>query len=151
MSEEIEFLRRRLERERLARKQAEQIAEEKSRALFLKGEDLESALTEERKTRKEIETLLSALETFTAKLDTGEIAQRLHQFLNQAIAGRSTTLYLWVDNRIQIINAREDSPDEGSAVSYYDDALEILLARSDEALYQAKNTGRNRVVIWSPP
>jgi diguanylate cyclase (GGDEF)-like protein len=29
------------------------------------------------------------------------------------------------------------------------DSLEKLLARSDEALYQAKNTGRNRVVIWS--
>ena len=31
------------------------------------------------------------------------------------------------------------------------DSMETLLARSDEALYQAKNTGRNRVVIWSPP
>jgi diguanylate cyclase (GGDEF)-like protein len=30
------------------------------------------------------------------------------------------------------------------------DSLENLLARSDEALYHAKNTGRNQVVIWSP-
>ena len=32
-----------------------------------------------------------------------------------------------------------------------EDSLENLLARGDEASYQAKNTGRNRVVIWSPP
>jgi diguanylate cyclase (GGDEF)-like protein len=121
MSEEIEFLRRRLERERLARKQAEQIAEEKSRALFLKGEDLERSLTEERKTRQEIEMLLSALEAFTAKLDTAEIVQRLHQFLNSAVASRSTTLYLWVDNRFQVIKAAKDSSASGLAVSYYDD------------------------------
>jgi diguanylate cyclase (GGDEF)-like protein len=120
MSEEIAFLRRRLERERLARKQAEQIAEEKSRALFLKGEDLESALTEERKARKEIEMLRSALEAFTAKLDAEEIVQSLHQFLNPAVAGRSTTLYLWVDNRLQIITARKD-PSASAAVAYYDD------------------------------
>lgn len=121
MSEETEFLRRRLERERLARKQAEQIAEETSRELFLKGEDLESALKEERKARKEIETLRCALEVFTAKLDAAEIAQRLHQFLNPAVASRSTTIYLWVDNRIQVINAREDSAAAGLATAYCSD------------------------------
>jgi eukaryotic-like serine/threonine-protein kinase len=120
MSEEIEFLRRRLDRERLARKQAEHIAEEKSRELFLKGEDLEGALKEERKARKEIEMLRSALEAFTAKLDAAEIAQRLHQFLNLTVAGRSTTLYLWDDNRIQVINARGELTTVGLAVSYYD-------------------------------
>jgi diguanylate cyclase (GGDEF)-like protein len=120
MSEDIEFLRRRLERERLARKQAEQIAEEKSRELFLKGEDLESALKEERKARKEIEMLRSALEAFTAKLDAAEIAQRLHQFLNPTVSGRSTTLYLWEENRIQVINAKEGSTAVGLTVSYYD-------------------------------
>jgi eukaryotic-like serine/threonine-protein kinase len=121
MNDEIEFLRRRLERERLARKQAEQIAEEKSRELFLKGEHLESALKEERKARKEIETLRSALEAFTAKLDATEIVQLLHQFLIAAVASRSTTLYLWADHRIQMINAREDPTAQGLAVSYYDD------------------------------
>ena len=30
------------------------------------------------------------------------------------------------------------------------DSLENLLVRSDEALYKAKNAGRNRVLIWSP-
>jgi len=87
----------------------------------LKGEDLESALTEERKTRQEIETLLSALETFTAKLDAAEIAQRLHQFLNPAVASRSTNLYLWVDNCFQIIKSREDSSAAGPDFSYCDD------------------------------
>lgn len=120
MNEEIMLLRRRLERERLARKQAEQIAEEKSRALYLKGEDLEKALTDERKTRKEIETLLNALETFTAKLDVAEIVQQLHQFLRSALAVINTTLYLWLDNRIQIINACED-PAEGPAIAFCDE------------------------------
>lgn len=99
MNEEIVLLRRRLERERLARKQAEQIAEEKSRALFLKGEDLERALTAERKTRKTIETLLNALKAFTAKLNSAEIVKCIHQFLSPVVASSSTTIYLWVDNR----------------------------------------------------
>lgn len=120
MNEEIALLHRRLDRERLARKQAEQIAEEKSRELFLKGEDLESALKQEIKARKEIETLLSALETFTSKLDAVEIAQHLHQFLNHAVASCSTTIYLWLDNRIQVINSREDLP-EGAGITYCDD------------------------------
>ncbi len=46
MSDELELLRRRLEREKQARRQAEQIAEENSRALYLKGQDLEKALLE---------------------------------------------------------------------------------------------------------
>ena len=121
MSEDIGLLRRRLERERLARKQAEHIAEETSRALYLKGADLEHALTEERKTRQEIEILLSALAAFTAKLDAVEITQRLHEFLDLIVASRSTTLYLRVDNRCQIIKAREDVTAKDLAVSYYDD------------------------------
>jgi diguanylate cyclase (GGDEF)-like protein len=121
MSEEIEFLRRRLERERLARKQAEHIAEEKSRELFLKGTDLEHALNEERTTRQKIETLLSALETFTARLDAVEIVQRLHQFLAPVIASCRTTLYFWEDHRFQIITTQKDSSSARLTVSYYDD------------------------------
>jgi diguanylate cyclase (GGDEF)-like protein len=120
MNEEIVILRRRLERERLARKQAEQIAEEKSRALFLKGEDLESALTAERKTRIEIETLLNALKAFTAKLTAAEIVKCLHQFLSPVVKSSSTTIYLWVDSRIEIINTLENSA-EGPSFSFCDE------------------------------
>ncbi|MBU1053994.1 MAG: sensor domain-containing diguanylate cyclase [Proteobacteria bacterium] len=121
-------LRRRLERERLARKQAEQIAEENSRALFLKGEDLESALALERKTRKEIETLLSALETFTAKLNTAEIVKCLHQFLYPVVASSSTTLYLWQDNSIQIINIKQDSETD-PVISFCDEEQSLKIWR----------------------
>jgi len=41
MDDQIELLQRRLARERAARKQAEQIADEKSRELYINGQDLE--------------------------------------------------------------------------------------------------------------
>jgi diguanylate cyclase (GGDEF)-like protein len=102
MGNELDLLRRRLERERSARKQAEQIAEEVSRALFMKGQALEKALETEQATRKEIETLLSALETFSAALDPVEIARSLHRFLNQFISSHCTALYLLAESRIQV-------------------------------------------------
>ncbi|HZK49031.1 MAG TPA: hypothetical protein VFD74_05460 [Thermoleophilia bacterium] len=41
VDDQIELLQRRLARERAARKQAEQIADEKSRELYINGQDLE--------------------------------------------------------------------------------------------------------------
>jgi len=47
MGDEIELLKRRLQRERNIRQQAEKIAEEKSRELYLKGVELKNALQAE--------------------------------------------------------------------------------------------------------
>lgn len=62
MSDEIELLKRRYQRERNIRQQAEKIAEEKSRELYLKSIELKKALQAEGQARKEIETLYQEVE-----------------------------------------------------------------------------------------
>ena len=57
MNSELEILRKRYERERLIRRQAEQIAEDKSRELFIKGQELEKAIAGEQAAKREIERL----------------------------------------------------------------------------------------------
>jgi hypothetical protein len=53
MDDQVELLQRRLTRERVARKQAEQIIEEKSRELYFKGQDLARTAEAERQARNE--------------------------------------------------------------------------------------------------
>ncbi len=62
MGDEIELLKRRLQREKNIRQQAEKIAEEKSRELYIKGLELEKSLQAESQARKEIETLYQEVE-----------------------------------------------------------------------------------------
>ena len=57
MNDSLDILRKRYERERLIRKQAEQIAEDKSRELFIKGRELEKAIAAEKSARQEVERL----------------------------------------------------------------------------------------------
>jgi diguanylate cyclase (GGDEF)-like protein len=57
MRNELEILRKRYERERLIRRQAEQIAEDKSRELYIKGQELEKAIAAEKLAKQEIERL----------------------------------------------------------------------------------------------
>lgn len=84
MSTDVEILRKRLERERLARNEAERIAEDKSRALFKKSQALENALTAEQKARAELQLLLNTLKAFTSKLDPCDISERISSFINEA-------------------------------------------------------------------
>jgi len=62
MVDEIELLKRRYQREKNIRQQAEKIAEEKSRELFLKSMELEDALKAESQARQEIERLYKEVE-----------------------------------------------------------------------------------------
>lgn len=62
MGDEIELLKRRLQREKNIRQQAEKIAEEKSRELYLKSVDLENALQAAGQTKKKIESLYQEVE-----------------------------------------------------------------------------------------
>jgi diguanylate cyclase (GGDEF)-like protein len=62
MDNEIELLKRRLQREKNIRQQAEKIAEEKSRELYLKSLELENALNAELHAKKEIENLYHEVE-----------------------------------------------------------------------------------------
>ncbi len=77
MDNQVELLHRRLARERVARKQAEQIIEEKSRELYIKSQELERTAAAERQARGEAEIMLQAFEAFTSKLDLNEAVSHL--------------------------------------------------------------------------
>ena len=74
--DQIELLKRRLQREKNIRQQAEMIAEEKSRELYLKGEELKNALQAEEQTRKEIEILYKEVERLSLIDPLTELSNR---------------------------------------------------------------------------
>ncbi len=88
------LLRRRLERERLARQEAEAIIEQKSRELFTKSQELERLAVAERKARREAETLRDAFEVFTSRLDPDEIIGDLLEFLDLLVPHDSSVVYV---------------------------------------------------------
>jgi diguanylate cyclase (GGDEF)-like protein len=94
MDDENGLLRRRLDRERLARKAAERITEERSRELYFQGQELERAAAAERQARGEAETLRDALEAFTARLDPDEVVRRLQDFLARLVPHSASAVYL---------------------------------------------------------
>lgn len=98
MGDPDDLLRRRLERERLARKAAEAIIEEKSRELYNKHRELEAAVAAERRARDEAEALREALEAFTAKLDLDQIVNQLKGFLARLVPHRSCAVYVRFDD-----------------------------------------------------
>jgi diguanylate cyclase (GGDEF)-like protein len=109
MSEELNLLRRRFERERLARKQAENIAEVKSRELFVKSQELEKTAKAELKAKHEIELLLRAFEAFTSRLNTSEIADHLCRYVDKAISGHNVSVYLRKENGFQAVSQKNSA------------------------------------------
>jgi diguanylate cyclase (GGDEF)-like protein len=218
--DELELLRRRLLREKSARLQAEKIAEEKSRELYLKSQELERALEEEGRLKLELEKLsltdpltglnnrrgfdlaarqqimvairhhrpLSLLmldiDFFKRVNDTyghaagDRVLERLSAIIFKNIrsldiparlGGEEFCILLPETNgdealllaeRLRLVVAEEkfNSGDLTFSItisiglvecSCGDDALERLLERGDLALYKAKQSGRNRSVVWS--
>jgi diguanylate cyclase (GGDEF)-like protein len=107
MSEELNLLRRRFERERLARKQAESIAEMKSRELFVKSQELEKIAKAEQKSRHEVELLLRAFESFTSKLNINEIIDYLSHYVDSAISCDSITIYIRKEEGFQLVSRKD--------------------------------------------
>jgi len=95
MDDKVELLQRRLARERVARKQAEQIIEEKSRQLYIKSQELERTAAAERQARGEAEIMLQAFETFISELDNNEIIAHLGKFIKSFILHDSSAVYLF--------------------------------------------------------
>ncbi len=108
MVDQLETFRRRSDRERRARKAAEQIAETKSRELFLKSQEIECALSAERSARKETETLLTALEKFTSYLEPAEILACLERFTGDAFPDAVAIIRCKLGGDLVIL---EDVPD----------------------------------------
>lgn len=112
-----DLLRRRFVRERLARKAAEAIMEEKSRELYSKHCELEAAIAGERRARGEAEALRDALEAFTAKLDLDQIVSQLEGFLERLVPHRSRAVYVRFDDEFVLcaIAGRAGAAEGGSA------------------------------------
>jgi diguanylate cyclase (GGDEF)-like protein len=225
MSDDIELVKRRFDREKLIRRQAEKIAEEKSRELYFKGVELQKALEAESQARKEIEILyreverLSRIDPLTEVLNRRSFGVEAHRLFQLAIRHRKTLSCAMLDidffkrvndnhghdagdkvliavakacekeirrtdllarfggeefcflfpetaldgaanlsERIrQAISMLEFGSDDAqfsvtvsigvSDLAGADDDLENMLKRSDEYLYKAKTSGRNRVVV----
>lgn len=226
MVDEIELLTRRLKREKNIRLQAEKIAEEKSRELYLSGIELQNALDSEAKARKKIEHLYKKVEDLsridpltdlynrrsfnTDSLRLLQLAIRHKSKLSCAMldidffkkvndtyghdigdkvliklakvckkAIRKTDLlsrfggeefcFLFPETdlnyaallaeRIRDLISKLEFNSEKNKFSItvsigisellnINDNIENIIKRSDDALYQAKNNGRNRVVVW---
>jgi len=129
MSEELNLLRRRFERERLARKQAESIAEVKSRELFVKSQELKKTAEAEQRSRHEIELLLRAFESFTSRLNTTEIADHLCRYVDSAIPCHNITVYLRKEEWFQAVSKKDDTSEN---------PIERNVALSSEKLFQFK-------------
>lgn len=112
-----DLLRRRLVRERLARKAAEAIMEEKSRELYSKHRELEAAIAAERRARDEAEALHEALEAFTAKLDLDQIVSQLEGFLARLVPHRSRAVYVRFEDEFVLcgIAGRARGREDGGA------------------------------------
>jgi diguanylate cyclase (GGDEF)-like protein len=95
MDNQVELLQRRLTRERIARKQAEQIIEEKSRELYIKSQELERTAAAERQARGEADIMLQAFEAFTSGLDLNEIVAHLEEFIKSLIPHDSSAIYFF--------------------------------------------------------
>ncbi len=76
MGDAIKLLERRFQREKNIRQQAEKIAEEKSRELYIKGQELEKALQAENQARKELETLYQEVERLSLIDPLTELSNR---------------------------------------------------------------------------
>ncbi len=226
MGDEIELLKRRLKREKNIRQQAEKIAEEKSRELYLKGVELENALQAEGQARKEIEVLYQEVERLSRIDPLTELSNRRsfstdalrffqlairhqnklscamldidffkkvndtygHDFGDKVLIAvaktckkqlRNTDLlarfggeefcFLFPETdlngaaliaeriRHAISNLEFDSKKKRFSVTVSiglselmdsSDNVERMLKRSDDSLYKAKESGRNRVVLW---
>jgi diguanylate cyclase (GGDEF)-like protein len=98
LDDSADLLRRRLVRERLARKAAETIIEEKSRELYVKNLELEAAVAAERRALYETEALYAALKAFTAGLDLAQIVSKLEGFLVQLVPHQTRAVYLRLED-----------------------------------------------------
>ncbi len=101
--DQIEILKRRLQREKNIRQQAEKIAEEKSRELYLKSEELKNSLQAEEQARKEIEILykkverLSLIDPLTELSNRRSFITESHRTLQLAIRHQKKLSFAMLD------------------------------------------------------
>jgi diguanylate cyclase (GGDEF)-like protein len=109
MNDQIELLRRRIDRERLARKEAEKIIEEKSRELYAKTQELEQTAAAERQARQEAEILREGLEAFASTFDMQGVLVQLGGFLQKIIPHEDSSIFLIEGDHLCLRHVQENS------------------------------------------
>ena len=71
-------------------------------------QELAATAEAEMRSRREIEFLLRALESFTAVLDSNDIVEQLCQHINGILPNHAATVYLRTGNRFQAVNRQHD-------------------------------------------
>ena len=148
-----EYLQRRLQREHLALKQAEAIAEQTSRELYTKGLALEAAIAAETQARRDAETLRDALEAFTAGLHVDDIVRHLGDFLERLVVHDGRAIYVVEGGELRL---RATSGMETAGGTRVDDsAPESLLADIRRATHpivvRSPTEAAERAASWRLP
>jgi diguanylate cyclase (GGDEF)-like protein len=110
LENETELYKRRFERERLARKQAEQIAEDKSREIYVKTQELDKAIAVSRAAEQDTALLLRAAKSFASILSIYELIESFRGFLNEIVPSDYITIYTRVGDLFE-----KTTEDKGTA------------------------------------
>ena len=125
MNDEAELYQRRYERERTARKSAEQIAEDKSRELYLKGQELSEAVASAQTAKQETEMLLNGLKLLSTALHVQEAVLILRTLLNEIAPSKRIGIYMKTSDLFESVGG--DAPEGKKDELLYDqDRLQML-------------------------
>jgi diguanylate cyclase (GGDEF)-like protein len=100
---ETALYKQRFERECLAKKLAEQIAEDKSRELFIKTQELEKVIVELKAAEQGTALLFQALKAFSSILSLKDLIEFLHKFLNDIVPSDHITIYTIADDLLDTV------------------------------------------------
>jgi hypothetical protein len=152
MNNDVELYRRRYERERLARKLAEQIAEDKSRELYIKGQDLANALLAEHAAMQETEMLLRALKSLSSTLQIRDHAVILRRLLNEIAPGSRIIIHIKVGDIFEWVKDDEAAPsgEQNEGINSHG-RLQILKTIAFPAIIQDARNDRVAAILGIHP
>jgi len=92
------------------------------------------------------EIIIALLEVNQKK--TVEVAEKLRKFVEDVVFKEYPDLHVTIS--IGVASTEETYEDESKEEGRIDRMFDEYVRRSDSAVYSAKKTGRNKVVVWTP-